>query len=164
MNQINYEAFTIVSFLPRKQGTNVNTPSFQPHTVKRDHDGEIFSIGDFVTNGTKMKGVITGFEMLEDYVYVNHTWSGVGMNLGSLKKIIELPSEHQVDDEVIFSIKIQREGTINEVNHFFYDAVSKVIAVHFYKNKVKYDLEIPLGDEPPTRIYNINSRFVKPKK
>lgn len=151
-----YEKFTIVSFLPREEGAISDTPSFQPHSIKRDIDEEIFSIGDTVTNGTKMIGKILSFEMLNDKVFVNHTWSGIGMNLGSLKKVNQLPAQHQIGDKVKFSINQQDEN--KELHE--YNATAKVIGVHFYNSKVKYDLEIPISDEAPTRVYNIDSCFV----
>lgn len=83
--EINYEAFSVVSFQDNKSGTK--DASLRPLSVKREWDEEIFSIGDRVTNGTKMVGDITGFEFLEGKIFVNHTWSGVGMNLGSLQKV-----------------------------------------------------------------------------
>ena len=149
----NVESFSIESFLPQNSGCRVSEPSFQPYSIKRLHDGEVFALGDTVTNGTQMVGTITGFEMLENKVYVNHTWSGIGMNLGSLKKVIQLPSQHEIGDEVLLSIN-QSFGDNP------YPFTAKVLAVHFYANKVKYDLEIPIADENPTRIYNIDSCFV----
>src|SRR4051812_14158860 len=93
---------TILAFLPRPSGTHKDTPSFQPHTVRRDSDSEVFAIGDTVSNGTQMKGVITGFNMMDDEIFVSHTWSDVGMNLGSLYKVVLTPSQYQIDDEVLF--------------------------------------------------------------
>ena len=151
-----YEAFTIEAFLPRKSGTHESVPSFQPQAVKRLHDGEVFAIGDTVTNGTKMRGMITGFELLEGKVFVKHTWSGIGMNLGSLTNIAKLPAQFQIGDKVSVSFKQSYGAEPWECN-------AEVKAVHFFPNKVKYDLEIPLENEPPTRIYNIDSCFVFPQ-
>lgn len=39
----------------------------------------------------------------------------------------------------------------------------KVIGVHLYANNTKYDLEIPVLNESPTRIYNIDSCFLLDK-
>src|SRR5689334_8741743 len=56
-----------------------------PSSVKCLTTDKVFSIGDFVTNGTKMRGNITGFEFYvnektsELSCFVTHTWSGVGM-------------------------------------------------------------------------------------
>lgn len=83
--EIEREAFSVISFQDNKSGTR--DASLRPLSVRRQWDGEVFSIGDRVTNGTKMVGNITGFEFLEGKIYVQHTWSGIGMNLGSLKKV-----------------------------------------------------------------------------
>lgn len=87
-------------------------------------------------------------------MYVNHTWSGVGMNLDSLKKILPIPSQHQIGDNVRFSIK-------QSFGENPYPFTAEVKAIHFYPGKVKYDLEIPIAEESPTRIYNIDSCFVE---
>jgi hypothetical protein len=149
-----YEKFTILSFCENKSGTT--DPSFKPYAIKRDWDGEAFTINDEVTNGTQMRGNITGFEFLENKVYVSHTWSGIGMNLGSLVKIPVLPSAYQIDQVV--SVSFKKGG----------DAITATIGgVHFYRGKVKYDLGLWLGDgsaddpETETRIYNIDSIYVK---
>lgn len=150
---IDFEKFTILSFCENKSGTADS--SFKPYAVKRDWDGEVFTINDEVTNGTKMTGNITGFHFLENKVYVDHTWSGVGMNLGSLSKIISLPSAFQVDQVV--RLRFQKNG----------DPITATVrGVHFYKGKVKYDLGLWLGDgsvddpETETRVYNVDSCFV----
>lgn len=59
-----------------------------------------------------------------------------------------LPSRHQIGDEVILSINESQNK-------------AKVLAVHFTVSKVKYDLEIPIYGESPTRMYNIDSCFVE---
>jgi hypothetical protein len=151
---IDAEKFTILSFCENKNGTT--DASFKPYAIKRDWDGEMFTINDEVTNGTQMRGNITGFEFLENKVYVSHTWSGIGMSLGSLKKIPVLPSAYQVDQVV--SVSFIKGG----------DAITATVrGVHFYRGKVKYDLGLWLGDgsiddpETETRIYNIDSIYVK---
>jgi hypothetical protein len=68
-----------------------------------------------------------------------------------------LPSQFNIGDIVIFSVN-QSFGEIP------YPYKANVIAVHFYEGKVKYDLSIPIYNEPPTRIYNIDSCFVLPLK
>lgn len=150
---VDYEKFTILSFHENKSGTS--DASFKPYSVRREWDGEIFTINDEVTNGTKMRGSITGFEFLENKVYVSHTWSGVGMNLGSLVKVPILPSAHQIDEVV--SVTFKKGG----------DSINATVrGVHFYRGKVKYDLGLWLGDgsvddpEAETRVYNVDSIFV----
>ncbi len=150
------EAFTIVAFLPRKSGTEKSVPSFQPQAVKRTSDGEVFAIGDTVSNGTKMRGKIISFEMLEGEVYAKHTWSNVGMNLRDLTNIAKLPAQFQIGDKVNVSFK-QTYGLEP------WECDAEIKAVHFFSNKVKYDLEIPIEGDSPTRIYNIDSCFVFPK-
>ena len=81
--------FTIKSFLPRPSGSPESLPPFEPHSILRHFDDELFSIGDFVTNGTKMRGKILSFSFLNDQVFVETDWSKVGMNLDSLVKIKE---------------------------------------------------------------------------
>lgn len=125
----------------------------------RKSDQVIFNVGDFVTNGTKMRGHIKSFDLhlSEDSgklkMYVSHTWSGVGMNLASLSHTKEeeqtnkLPSRYQIDD--LCAIKFSKIMVKN----------AKVIAVHFTKAKVKYDLEVSVStdDTLTTRIYNVDS-------
>ncbi len=150
---VDYEKFTILSFCENKSGTTDS--SFKPYAIRRDWDGEVFTINDEVTNGTQMRGNITGFTFLEGKVYVDHTWSGIGMNLGSLVKVPVLPSAYQVDQVV--KLKLQKNG--EPIN-------ATVRGVHFYRGKVKYDLGLWLGDgsiddpETETRVYNVDSLYV----
>jgi hypothetical protein len=74
------------------------------------------------------------------------------------KEVNELPSRFQIDDMVFFSINQKVEGT----SYFASSLKARVIGIHFYPGKVKYDLEIPIYDESATRIYNIDSCFVEP--
>lgn len=64
---------------------------------------------------------------------MDHTWSGVGMNLGSLKKIAILPSLWQVGDEV--SLTFPGNGILKR---------GKVIKVAFTAHtEPLYDVEVP---------------------
>lgn len=130
-----------------------------PRKVKRFKDQEVFTIGDHVTNGTKMKGIITGFELYKGQdsrdltMYVSHTWSNVGMGLEDIYKTEKLPSRFQIGEEV--SIK-QEE---------FYVKRAEIIKVHFANNSVQYDLEIKIKNFlgqglVTTRIYNVNELLV----
>lgn len=147
--------FEILSFRPNKSGGTET--AFRPYSVKRLHDGEIFTLGDLVTNGTQMVGKITGFKLLEDKVYVSHTWSGIGMGLDSLKKhkIKELPSDIQLNQVVIASFLKGR-------------GLCTVRGIHFFPDRIKYDLGVWLGDgsvddpERETRIYNVDQEFISP--
>lgn len=70
------------------------------------------------------------------------------------------PSQFNIGDQVAISLKglsSKNDGSFAEV-----ECRAKVLTVHFYAGKVKYDLEIDIAEEPPTRIYNIDSCFVKP--
>lgn len=76
------------------------------------------------------------------------------MNLGSLKKC-HLPSEFQLKQVVC--IKFNKGDK---------PLTATVRGVHFYNNKIKYDLGLWLGngsvDDPEreTRIYNVDSDYV----
>lgn len=129
-----------------------------PSSLKRLSDGAVFSIGDFVTNGTKMRGNITGFEFYvneetsELTCFITHTWSGVGMALENLTHLNDgLPSRFQVKEVVNF--------ILNETTH-----TSTVNAIHFTESKVRYDLDVWInkdGGNSSTRIYNVDSCFVE---
>lgn len=135
--------------------------------VKRTRDGAIFTIGDYVTNGTQMRGNITEFEFLvseetsELTVFVAHTWSGIGMNLESIFKINE-NSEFAFNDNVTVAFLIDyipaegfesKKGKLAKIQ-------AKITGVHHFKNKIKYDLELNLSGEEKTRIYMIDSIYV----
>lgn len=145
--------FEILSFRQNKSGGTET--SFKPYSIRRLSDGEIFTLGDLVTNGTKMVGKITEFSFLEDSVYVDHTYSGVGMNLDSLIKytVKELPSEIQLN-QVVKASFLKGKG------------LCTIRGVHFFPDKIKYDLGIWLGDgsvddpERETRVYNVDSEFI----
>lgn len=140
--------FNILSFANDK---------FSPHSVERltadRYYDETFTIGDFVTNGTQMRGRIVRFELYDlKSLYVYTDWSNVGMNLESISKIEILPSAFQIGDEVKLQLNPKEIGTTARIN-----------AVHYFRNKVKYDLEIYWGAlaNQSTRIYNIDSAHVK---
>jgi len=134
--------------------------SSTPQTIQRNRDEEKFSLGDYVTNGTKMKGVIERFDysFQNDEVYVYTDWSGVGMNLNSISHAIKLPSAHQIGNPVW--LLFGEEGTLKNC---------EIIKVHFAESKVLYDVEVkgkyyqsdshPAG-EWATRLYNVDAVFV----
>lgn len=65
------------------------------------------------------------------------------------------PSRYNIGDQVVLSIcQVYGENP--------YPLKAKILSVHFYEGKVKYDLEIPVETGPPTRMYNIDSCFVLP--
>ena len=65
----------------------------------------------------------------------------------------ELPSRHQIGDKVLFGMQPSDNGWICPTT-------ARVIGVHFYISKVKYDLELGEGDDI-TRIYNVDSFYVQ---
>lgn len=126
--------------------------SFEPLSVKRLRDKQVFTVGDYVTNGTQMQGKITGWSLHEGTLFVSHTWSGIGMGLDSLEHCAKgetLPSAWQMEDSVTL--------TFSPIDPL----VAIVKGVHFYKGKVKYDLELLL-DDSTTRIYNVDSIYLTP--
>lgn len=160
-NQLLNGAFTIISLLPRPSGSKANEPSFQPNSIRRESDGEIFTIGDLITNENGMKGNIVSFDYLEDTVFVKTTWSNVGYSLDMAIKVILLPSQFQIHDQVVF--KISQEDFILNGKGLGTKIVShikaNVVNVHFMGSKIKYDLDIELSTRPSlkTRIYNVDS-------
>lgn len=65
----------------------------------------------------------------------------------------QLPSRFQIGDEVLFYyIEEGRAETFPAIGAF-------VLAVHFYEGKVKYDLNLCLG-QYKSRIYNVDSALV----
>lgn len=146
--------FTILSFLDNPSGTKDS--SFKPHSVKRHFDGEVFTIGDRVTNGTQMVGLVEEFSFLNGQVFVKTDWSGVGMNLDSLSKEPIVPSKFQIRQVVTLSFPEQNAKL---------DAT--VRAVHFHGGiqnsdgnyaRERYDLDVWIGEggNSSTRLYNVD--------
>lgn len=67
-----------------------------------------------------------------------------------------LPSRHQIGDR----IKIEFISVNRQFNPDDPDTSGRVIGVHFYPGKVKYDIEVGINEFETTRIYNIDSLFV----
>jgi len=137
---------------------------FTPFSIRRytslkpDASSEVFAIGDYVTNGTRMKGHIIRFELSDDLreLFVYTDWSNIGMNLDSITKCIKLPSAYQVGDPVI--VEFEQKKSMN----------GKITKVGFTPGKVLYDVEIEvvydhLDEKMTTRIHSIDSVFVKKK-
>lgn len=147
--QIPYE---IKAFNEKPSGTKVTDHSFDPRTIKRLSDSIEFSIGDRVSNGddSPMCGKILSFSLLEEEIYVTTTYSGVGMNLGSLQKVAETPSRFQRGDAV--SVKFSNLSIPKAV----------VIAVHHgIADKIKYDLQVWIDKSTSTRIYGVDGTIVE---
>lgn len=147
--------FTILSY--------ENSESSTPHSVKRLSDDEVFTIGDYVSNGTQMKGKIKRFDLFTStngdiVMFVETDWSKVGMGLQDIFKLIVTPSKFQVMESVMVCFD-QPGDTIRPMT-------GKILAVHFYKDshknsvRIKYDVEIKIAFEESTRIYNIDEKFL----
>lgn len=152
-----------------------------PHTVIRLRDNQTFCIDDLVSNNTAMKGKITGFHITvsedngELIMWIDHTWSKVGMALEDIERLTVLPCRHQFGDRVlVFFVSDQDLITIdqdletgklyNENNSKFKAIIGNIHAVHFLPRKVKYDVDLTFTEGASTRIYNIDSIFVFPDK
>lgn len=70
----------------------------------------------------------------------------------------QLPSEFQKGDKVFFAC--MPEGIDACV---FPSLPSEILAVHFYGDKVKYDLDLLFVDNQRSRIYNVDSALVMPR-
>ena len=131
--------------------------STEPQSIKRLKDNVVFCLGDYVTNGTPMKGGIEKFDysFKDDEVYVYTDWSGVGMNLASLEHTQKLPCEHQIGHLVTLIF-----GSYMVPN-------CEVIKAHFSNDKVLYDVKVTEGTPSisrttdwSTRLYNVEEQFV----
>lgn len=154
---------TIVAFVPRNDGAKSDSPSFLPYAIRRDSDGEVFQIGDPwyskdgpCSTGVVPHGKITGFEMLNGNVYIEHTWSGVGFSIYGIEKgTQQLPSKFQINQVVNLNF-----GSNIRAQH------ATVRGVHFFKSGIKYDLVLWLGDgsvdnpEYETRVYNVEEKYL----
>lgn len=123
--------------------------STTPTAIRRISDQQEFKLGETVTNGTKMRGKIERFEysFKSNDIFVYTDWSGIGMNLDSLSHVQLLPCKFQISQQV----------------HFFLGTSSveyRILAVHFYSEKVKYDLEITMSDRTTTRVYNVSENLL----
>jgi hypothetical protein len=167
-----------------------------PHTVVRLKDNETFVIDDLVSNGTPMKGKITGFHATvseeggEIIMWVDHTWSGVGMALKDINRLKSLPCLHQFGDPVLvyfvpdaellklgnmeavpfeFTTIIDKmftefEGKMIPVEKTFMPLFGRIHATHFTAKTVKYDIDLSFTGGANTRIYNIESIYVFKRK
>ena len=148
MNEVNWE---IVEFIGN---------SSTPNVILRKSDNKKFQLGDYVTNGTQMKGHIERFEygFKNGDIYVYTDWSGVGMNFDSIDQAIKLPSAHQIGHKV--NVLFDGNGRLSNC---------EIIKVHFSESKVMYDLEVPIEaingkSRDATRIYNVDSVFISSAK
>lgn len=69
------------------------------------------------------------------------------------ENIQTLPSNHQIFDKV--KVFLMPEGEDN-----FPGISGKIIGIHFYPGKVKYDIELLFLGDFTSRVYNIDSVLV----
>jgi flagellar hook-associated protein FlgK len=141
---------------------------FTPASITRLDDNQTFSINDYVTNGTQMRGYITRFELSDDLknLWVYTDWSEVGMNLESIYKIDsrKLPSKFQHGDSVIveFDSKQRLYGKITKVSFTFAKVLYDVEVKIFVPNAEIETSDDESKDTFYTRIHSIDSAFVHP--
>ncbi len=187
------QSITIMSRLHK-----VDIPTLAPQQkdffiMDPQSDGKSFKVGDLVSNGTQMRGRIKGFEVFLNEenglltVFVNHTWSGVGMGLEDIHHIQELPCKYQFGDPVLLYFVSEEELTelnnYNPVPDKFSMTLEKVFteetdgsmkpktvnregvygrihAIHFLPNKIKYDVDLSFTGGANTRFYNVEEKFI----
>lgn len=69
------------------------------YEITRYPDNVVFKIGDHVTNGTKMNGKIVSFDVLNGLPFATTDWSGIGMDIFSLKHI-----DVNIDERIYWSV------------------------------------------------------------
>lgn len=69
------------------------------YEITRYPDNVAFKIGDHVTNGTKMNGKIISFDISNGVPFAITEWSGVGMDIFSLKHI-----DVKIDESIYWSV------------------------------------------------------------
>ena len=137
--------------------------SFHPQSIRRNDDGEIFSLGDRVSNGLSMCGLITKFWVSESDIFVSHSYSGVDMSVSSLQHVAETPSKFQQGDAVC----INKTHWVTPVAGPVYEKVmisiprAVVIKVHMTGKTVSYDLQVWLNNGDSTRLYNIEEKILE---
>lgn len=115
------------------------------------YNGEYMYFEDVTQNDVAVSPELlwVNLEALDD-MELNSVIVDLFNNVTLSRKFI-LPSKFQIGVSVKLSLSKYKD-----------DFEAKILAVHFYEGKVKYDLEIPIEGETPTRIYNIDSVFVLP--
>jgi len=72
---------------------------------------------------------------------------------------LQLPSRFQQGDKAVFFCMPDDES-LKE----FPGIPCEILAVHFYAGKVKYDLDLLFVENQRSRIYNVDSVLVEPRK
>jgi len=67
----------------------------------------------------------------------------------------QLPSKFQHGDMVRFLASVKITGVDS-----YASIPAEILGIHFYPGKVKYDIEVQLGDDLKSRIYNVDSALV----
>lgn len=75
-----FSIYSGINWIPSYDGNTRKCMSFSK-------GNERLSVGDYVEADNGMKGVITRFEQACDNIFVYTTWSDVGMNIDSWKKV-----------------------------------------------------------------------------
>lgn len=157
-------------------------------SILRLSDQQIFTIGDFVTNGTKMRGKIESFETDEKVknrkpgspieIFVITDWSGIGMDLDSIYHAESIRNRKQPktkEKELVFAgptlaphmLILENFSSIFRPDDFCGVKLGKkevigaqVTKVAFTKTKVLYDVEIGTGDGQVTRLHSVDSSLI----
>jgi len=149
---------------------DVSKKGHKMQSIKRLSDQKIFSIGDFVTNGTRMRGKIEKFNTDDNVknrdknspieIYVTTDWSGIGMNLDSIYHVENKPKPMDEDRRLPSAFK---PGDFCGMKLGKTDIIgAQVTKVAFTQSKVLYDIEIGVGNDMVTRIHSLDSAFVVP--
>lgn len=73
---------------------------------------------------------------------------------------LQLPSRFQQTDKVFFFPRTSEDQKDHEIPGL----PAEILAVHFYTGKVKYDLSLTVEEKEYSRIYNVDSLLVGPRK
>ncbi len=69
------------------------------------------------------------------------------------EKLIELPSQYQMFDRVKVFLMPEGEDSFPGIS-------GKIIGIHFYPGKIKYDIELLFSGDFTSRVYNVDSILV----
>ena len=143
------KTFEILSFINNPNKTDKGV-LFNPYSVKRISDNEIFNIGDlFIHESLELVASITGFSLLENILYVEHTHSKIGLGLEDIKKYNPIITPSMFNLYQVVSLQFKEEPI-----------TATIRGVHFFNNNTKYDLQLWLKGTD-TRIYNVEEKFIK---
>lgn len=143
------KSFEILEFVTNSNGTTDS--SFKPKTIKRLSDNAVFTIGDtIIQEEYQILGKIIDFSYLEDKIFIEHSYSKVGLSLEGVKKYenqnLKLFKFHYLQ---IVQVKFMEE-----------EIIATIKGIHYFNNSIKYDLKLWLKDGEETRIYNVEEKFL----